>query len=186
MDKRICREQSKDFWVKALLDANIRSDLEIQCGLHRTLKSASEYCPPVGRFINWCKPDPEVMGLPSIDMAYQEACRKTNSTGQNRTWSHPAVFVAAQSVGAHELRTLSREKSRPIFERAYAIACKRVIAGEDLSKEIPRALPEKVPGCPAPTEVAREYLKLLKRWFDDQLGWQLGPIRIKNNKTESK
>lgn len=153
----------KKFWVKVLLDANIRSDFEIQCGLHKTLKSGSAYCPPAGRFINWCKPDPEFMGLPSADKAYQEACRKVHPAGQHQTWSHSAVFVTAQSVGAHELRTLSREKSWPMFERAYAIACNRVLAGEDLSEEIPKALPEEVPGRPAPTEVAREHLKILKK-----------------------
>lgn len=156
-------KKAKKFWVKALLDANIRSDLEIQCGLHNTLKSGSSYCPPVGKFISWCKPDPEFMGLPSAVRAYKEACRRIHPAGQQRTWSHPAVFVAAQSVGAHELRTMSQEKSWPMFVRAYEIACSRVCAGEDLNKEIPRALPEQVPGCPAPKNVARDYMRKLKK-----------------------
>ncbi|WP_372986070.1 replication protein P [Marinobacter sp.] len=156
-------KKAKKFWVKALLDANIRSDLEIQCGLHKTLKSGSAHCPPVGKFINWCKPDAEFMGLPSVLSAYQEACRKIHPVGQQRIWSHPAVFVAAQSVGAHELRTMSRDKSWPRFERAYEIACHRVCAGEDLNKEIPKALTEQVPGRPAPKKVAREYMQKLKK-----------------------
>ncbi|UZD64120.1 replication protein P [Marinobacter sp. AN1] len=75
-------KKAKKFWVKALLDANIRSDLEIQCGLHKTLKSGSAHCPPVGKFISWCKPDPEFMGLPSAVRAYQEACRRIHPAGQ--------------------------------------------------------------------------------------------------------
>ncbi|MCL7944759.1 replication protein P [Marinobacter sp. ATCH36] len=115
--------EAKKFWLKVLLETGIRTDLEIKCGLQRTLKEGDPYCPPIGRFIRWCKPNPEVLGLPSASAAYREACQKVHPARRQCAWSHAAVFLAAQSVGAHELRILSQDKSWPMFERAYAIAC---------------------------------------------------------------
>ena len=63
---------------------------------------------------------------------------------RHHRWSHPAVFAAAQAAGHFELRTLPESKSRPLFERAYEIVTRRVLAGEQFDAPVPRAL-EKLP-----------------------------------------
>ena len=49
-----------------------------------------------------------------------------------------------QATGLFELRTLPESKSRPVFERAYKIVTRRVVAGKQFDAPIHQAL-EKLP-----------------------------------------
>jgi hypothetical protein len=83
-----------------------------------------------------------MLGLPEVGKAYREACRNSHFAADQR-WSHPAVHHAACETGFHELRSLPEERSRQLFERAYAVTVRMVLAGEPL-REIPKALPASV------------------------------------------
>lgn len=109
---------------------------QIGFGLTACIRRPAAWPPTLPEFRALCTPSAEDLGLPPLDAAYREAANAT----QGHTWSHPAVYVAAQAVGLFELRTLTQDRSRPLFERAYEIACRRAVAGEPLSAPIPKAI----------------------------------------------
>lgn len=98
--------------------------------------------PSFGDFLALCAACPESLGLPSDEAAYREACRNAHPAAEAQ-WSHAAVHHAACETGFHELRNLPEEKSRRLFERAYAVTVRMLLAGEPL-REIPKALPVSV------------------------------------------
>ena len=83
-------------------------------------------------FRSLCLPLPGEFGLPDADAAYTEACQKSHNLRMQQ-WSHPAVYLAASMTGWFDIRTGARHQVYPRFERHYETACKRVMAGEDLS-----------------------------------------------------
>jgi len=76
-------------------------------------------------------------------------------------WSHPAVFHAGRETGWFELRTGTEKQVYPLFARNYEIVCKRILAGEDLSIPIQKALPETV-FVPADESHAKSKLRAMK------------------------
>ena len=125
-------------WLRGLRDmtpAQVGHGLS-RCATHR----ADGWPPTLPEFRALCTPTAEDLGLPTPDAAYREAAL----ADRDHQWSHPAVFAAAQAAGLFALRTLPESKSRPLFERAYEIATRRVLAGEQFDTPVPRAL-EKLP-----------------------------------------
>lgn len=156
-------DAAKRSWARGLVEAKITTETQLKCGLAKARRSELPFWPSLGQFIAWCQPDPSDHGLPSARQAYMEACRKSHPASDRRNWSHPAVYVAAREVGSFELTTQPSSQSLPLFERAYMIAVRRVMAGEDLNAEIPKALPRQpAPRSVAP-EVAKQHLERLKK-----------------------
>lgn len=155
-------DSAKRVWARGLIEAKITSDRQLQWGLAKARRSESAFWPSIGQFIKWCKPDPEDFGLPSPEQAFREASRNSHPVAANSRWSHPAVYVAAREVGAFELSNLPRDKSWPLFERAYSIVVQRVLNGENLDSQIPKALPERPAARPADPAVARRHIERLK------------------------
>ncbi len=145
-------------WTKALMSAGINSIEQVRFGIEQCRQSSNDFAPSVGRFIQWCQPTPEMLGLPTTDRAYREACANAHPAA-SRNWSHPAVHHAACETGFYELNTLPEERSRKLFERNYAATVRMILAGEPL-REIPKALPEKVTVCTP--EVGRSALEGLR------------------------
>jgi hypothetical protein len=113
---------------------------QIANGLAALVARGDEWPPSAPDFRNLCAgSSPEALGLPEMDRAYREACRNAHPAAEPH-WSHVAVHHAACEAGFYELRTLPEEKSRRLFERAYAITVRMLLAGEPL-REIPKALP---------------------------------------------
>lgn len=133
-------------WAKGLRGL---SGQQIALGLSRCVSGADPWPPTLPEFRALCTPSAEDLGLPGLDAAYREAA----NADRDHAWSHPAVYVATQAVGLFELRTLTQDKSRPLFERAYEIACRRVIAGETLTAPIPVGL-QKLPTPAKPETVS--------------------------------
>lgn len=123
-----------------------------RCATHR----ADGWPPTLPEFRALCTPTAEDLGLPTPDAAYREAAM----ADRDHRWSHPAVYAAAQATGLFELHTLPESKSRPLFERAYEIVTRRVLAGEQFEAPIPQAL-EKLP-TPARPEVAEAALTAMR------------------------
>ena len=126
------------------------------------LKAALDACddkpwpPTLPEFRALCTPMAEDLGLPTPDAAYREAAL----ADKDHRWSHPVVYAAAQATGLFELRTLPESKSRPLFERAYEIVTRRVLAGEQFDVPIPQAL-AKLP-VPARPETASAALAAMR------------------------
>jgi hypothetical protein len=100
------------------------------------------------------------LGLPPIDKAFDEACRKAHPAMAGAKWSHQAVYHAASESGFYNLNTLPMDASRKLFERNYAIACRMLLDGKPL-KEVPLALPESV--TTRTPEVGRAALDALRK-----------------------
>ena len=125
------------------------SGQQIATGLAALTKSQDEqlckWPPSAPEFRALCENrTPEDFGLPSEGQAYREACANAHPAMVDRArWSHEAVFHAAKETGFYDLNHMPVQHSRRLFARNYAIACRKVMAGEKLA-EIPKALPEKV------------------------------------------
>ncbi|MFD2405476.1 replication protein P [Azorhizophilus paspali] len=151
-------ESAKKTWIKGFMAAGINRIEQIKFGVERCRQSGADFAPSVGKFVAWCQPTPEMLGLPCADRAYREACANAHPAA-SRDWSHPAVHHAACETGFYELSSLPEERSRKLFERNYAATVSMVLAGEPL-REIPKALPERVSVCTP--EVGRSALAGLR------------------------
>lgn len=150
---------AKKTWIKGFAAAGITSIEQIKFGIEQCRLLPSDFMPSVGRFIELCKPTPEMLGLPTLDKAFDEACRKAHPVMAGAKWSHQAVYHAASESGFYNLQTLPMDASRKLFARNYAIACRMVLDGQPL-KEIPLALPESV--STRTPEVGRSALAALR------------------------
>lgn len=153
---------AKRSWTKAFMAAGLRSIEQVRLGIEqlrlRHGDGKAPWVPGSGEFIALCQPTAESLGMPPMDAAYREACRNAHPAAAPR-WSHAAVHHAACETGFHELRTLPEEKSRRLFERAYAMTVRMLLAGEPL-REIPKALPASASTCTP--EVGRNALAGLR------------------------
>jgi hypothetical protein len=151
-------DAAKRTWIKGFMRAGINSLEQIRLGIDRCRESGADFAPSVGRFVKWCQPTPEMLGLPTVERAYGEACRNSHPAADGK-WSHPGVYHAACETGFHALRTMGEEVSRRLFERNYTATVRMLLAGEPL-REIPKALPETV--SVRTPEVGREALAELR------------------------
>ena len=141
-------------WLKGLqglTPAQVGRGLS-RCATHR----ADGWPPTLPEFRTLCTPTAKDLRLPPLDAAYREAAR----ADRDHRWSHPAVYVAAQVTGLFELRTLPESKSRPLFDRAYEIVVRRVLAGEQFDTPIPKGLEKQV--TPARRQVAETALTAIR------------------------
>lgn len=152
---------SKQQWLQAFFEAGINRPEQLQFGLMRARQLGSPFIPAPGAFIEWCQPSPEMLGLPPLDAAFRESCRNAHPSMAGRAeWSHDAVWHAAKECGFENLNQLSRDLSAKLFERNYAIATRRLAAGQPLLK-MPLALPVEVKSRSTP-EVGRAALAALR------------------------
>lgn len=152
--------QAKRSWTKAFTSAGMCSIEQIRYGIERCRANGSPFMPSVGEFLNWCRPTPENMGLPSVERAYLQACAASHPAAYSGSL-HPAVWHAACETGFYLLARQPESKSRPAFERAYALTIEMIIRGEPL-REIPKALPS-APTLPRNREVGNAALAKLKK-----------------------
>lgn len=149
---------AKATWIKAFAKAGINSLEQIRYGIEACRDLGQDFAPSVGRFIKMCEPTAEMLGLPSAEKAYAEACRNAHPSA-DRQWTHAAVMHAANETGFYNLNTLKEDESKKLFNRNYDIACRMVAKGEPL-KEIPKALPSEVSVPAKPETVNRELAKM--------------------------
>ena len=136
------------------------SGAQIASGLAALVERGDDWPPSAPDFRKLCEgASPEALGLPSVAAAFREACRNAHPAAAAR-WSHEAVHHAACETGFHELRSLPESKSRALFERAYAVTVRMLLAGEPL-REIPKALPASV--SVSTPEVGKAALSALRR-----------------------
>lgn len=151
---------AKKTWIKGFAADRITSIEQIRFGIEQCRKLSSDFIPSVGKFIELCKQTPEMLGLPSIEKAFDEACRKAHPAMSGAKWTHQAVYHAASESGFYNLNKLPMDACRKLFDRNYAIACRMVLEGKQL-KSMPLALPETVDGRRAP-EVGNAALAALR------------------------
>ena len=141
---------AKRSWTKAFISVGLTQLEQIHFGVEQCRLSGRPFMPSVGEFIQWCQPTPEMLGLPSAEQAYRQACALAHPTA-DRSKAHPAVFHAAKDAGLHLLVNQPESVSRPVFGYHYGLVVKMVMRGEPLT-ETPPGLPQSIP----PTDQDRE------------------------------
>ncbi len=159
-DKETYRE-SKRQWYQAFLEEGICTQGQIEFGMAQVRKQPGDFIPSPGQFIEWCKPTPEMIGLPPLAAAHREACRNAHPgmAGQGQ-WSHDAVWHTAKECGFESLNKLDFALSLKLFERNYAITIRHLLAGKPLQK-MPLALTADSQGKVTP-EVGNQALAELR------------------------
>ncbi|BCQ70165.1 replication protein P of bacteriophage [Pseudomonas sp. Eqa60] len=121
---------AKRSWIKAFIAAGINSLEQIRYGLQNCRQVGGDFAPSVGKFIKWCLPTPEMLGIPAHDKAFREALENSHpSRFGERAWSHPAVRHAALQCEIHNLGDQIPEKASKVFDRAYDITIRRLVQG---------------------------------------------------------
>ena len=130
MGKRLWARLLKDYSAAAIMRA---AELAVK---------ESRWLPTVHDVIEHCQSS-RAAGVPSAHSAYIEACRAP-SPKREFAWSHPIVYYAGKASDWHFLATTPEQYAFPVFERNYEILLRHIEAGEELSIELPKALPETV------------------------------------------
>lgn len=133
---------AKVTWVLALVEGGIRDwERQVEVGLRRLRAEPSDFVPAPGKFVDWCSPTPESLGLQPVERAYEEACRNAHpSCRGSATWSHPVIYHAAIDVGLDVLMQLSGVETWKLFSRSYAVMARRALAGQALGEAVPLGL----------------------------------------------
>jgi hypothetical protein len=126
-------QAAKPVWVRALFEGGIHTQEQIDMGLARCRAEDTDFIPSPGKFISLCMPTPEMVGLPGLEAAYEQAMRNCHPAMRGREkWFHPAVYHATAAAGFHSLPLLSRELGLASFGKRYQAQACRVWRGEDL------------------------------------------------------
>jgi len=154
-------QASKRQWFQAFIEAGICSQGQIDFGMTQVRKQSGDFIPSPGQFIEWCKPTPEMLGLPSLAVAHREACRNAHPgmAGQGK-WSHDAVWHTAKECGFESLNKLDAGLSLKLFDRNYTITIRRLLDGQPL-QPMPKALPARAESRITP-EVGNDALANLR------------------------
>lgn len=97
---------------------------EIQRGFANFKNSGKTYM-SLNIFRNHCKPDPEALGLPSMDQAFMALIMAE--------WqSMPEAFRVLFAKHRYDLRQLSDAEARKRFKPIYDDAVRRIAAGEEI------------------------------------------------------
>lgn len=150
---------AKRLWLRLLseYDGNV-----IMRAAEKTVKE-SKWLPSVHDVVSRCDMA-DTYGLPSAHSAYIEACRAP-SPKIEFDWSHPAVYYAGRASDWFFLSSAPESTAFPVFKRNYELLLARVQNGEELSIDIPLAIPEKIEAPLTPEENLKhidELLDLLK------------------------
>ena len=154
--------RAKKTWIKGFQAAGVNRIEQIRHGLAQCRSSGQDFAPSVGKFLHWCNPTPEQLGLPGVERAFSEAARNSHpAVGCGAKWSHAVVHHAAMATGLRNLFRMDEDKGRQVFARNYQIACRMFAAGEPL-RDIPLALPAEVV-VPAKPETVRTELEKMRQ-----------------------
>ncbi len=126
-------------WARGFMDSGINRIEQIEYGIKKCRIESPINTPTLGQFLKWCMPSPEELKIPSLEHAYEEACRNSHPANKEPNWSHQAVYHAWSMCDPYELTNSPKNQTFPIFERNYEITVKLIMRGEPM-KEIPIAL----------------------------------------------
>lgn len=130
--------QTKRSWVRTFVENGITSDDQIRLGMKRARADKSDFIPSAGKFVGWCFPTPEELGLPSANNAYREAALNSHRPIAH-AWSHPAVYQAGKETGWFFLKSEPQRDTQAEFNKVYDDICKRVMRGDVFAVPAPDA-----------------------------------------------
>lgn len=148
---------AKQLWLRNL--ASFEPKRIIQAA--RKAISQSEYLPTIHSILKYCEPQLPDYGLPEPRQAYYEACRASSPKAEYQ-WSHPAVYFAGRGTDWFFIANNSENRVFPVFERNYKILCERVLNGEEIEIEIPKAIPDEI-SQPLSNQERKQRMKSMRK-----------------------
>lgn len=132
---------ARDNWIKAFIDAGVTSWERVEYGLRKQRLTGKAFVPSPAEFIALCTPEPEEIGLPSVEKAFSMAAYMAHPTA-DRSKVNQVVYHAASEAGFNMLITEPAERSFRVFKKHYSQAIEILVAGGKL-KDLP-APPERM------------------------------------------
>lgn len=124
---------TKRDWLQAFMIAKFHKLEQIELGIQKCLLSGRDFLPSIGEFIAWCTLTNDDMGVPPLDVAYDEACKNSHPTS-DKAWTHKLVQHAWKLTGNYFLSTSPRSVSYPVFQRNYEITIRDWRAGKKIEE----------------------------------------------------
>lgn len=145
-----------------------REMLDIGIARARQDSKKNPFMPAPHKFADWCKTQPEDIGLPSALKAYRIASTECGKRSDIRKWDIPVIYVTACEVGFFDLANEPESKIFKYFQEVYADNCKNMLQGEQF--EIPKSL--RVEHKPLTkkernVEMARSNIDALRQFLDE-------------------
>ncbi len=134
----------KTQWILAFTKLGIKTKAQIESSLNKLELHRFPNPPQLGEFLEWRNCSPQDIGLPEFEKAYHMSIRMNQQFSDYKPQCNKAYTVirhAINSIDSMAYREMKAEKSRKMFEHAYAVACRQFMEGE--LKEIPKAIAEK-------------------------------------------
>lgn len=113
-------------WTRAMAEAGIRSMEQVRKGVEAARRDPSDFMPGPGKFVQWCKPSPDELGMPTMPNAWREVCDNCHHI-LDHEWSHPGVYEAGRRMGWFVLRTSGGD--RRDFAKHYAEVVEEITNG---------------------------------------------------------
>jgi len=139
LDKAV--EVTKRSWTKAFYENGINSDEQVKTAMRQARKDPNKFLPSVGEFMEWTKPDPKEMGIPTAEEAWREATRYCFQFSTYLGWSHAIVPKASREMGLYDLKHMNARDSIREFKKAYSAVLERLMKGEVI--EMPKVITHK-------------------------------------------
>ncbi|GAA4652371.1 hypothetical protein GCM10023116_46550 [Kistimonas scapharcae] len=117
---------------------------QISDGIEKLRTSDRKFMPNPTEFVrDFCMTTARDLGIPSVQMAWQEACEHSHEI-ERWQWSNGIVPKVASLTGWHRIRTGERlDDTRAAFEEHYTTTVERVLNGTNVADELKhQALPD--------------------------------------------
>jgi hypothetical protein len=133
-DNDASRDSIRREYTYAIIDGKITDIKLINLALDKIRRKNLIYLPSPQTFVDMCTPSPEELGMPSVEKAYEQACRNSHPCETDKKWAHEAIELAWRETGSFNLRTEPKTKTFPLFQRNYAKACKDFAEGKIMAR----------------------------------------------------
>lgn len=129
----------KKEFILAVVQNKITTRQMLDIGIARAREDSKKnpFMPAPHRFADWCRTQPEDIGLPSALKAYRIASAECGKRSDIRNWDNPVIYVTAKEVGFFDLANEQESKIFKYFQEVYADNCKKALQGYDF--DIPKA-----------------------------------------------
>ncbi len=153
----------KNEWALGFIQSGVTDLSAIERGLDKLRLQDNTFMISIGQFIKLCKVTAEELGIPSLDDAYDEACKISHpSSDKNFRRMHKVVYHAWKQTGSHMLSNFPKANSFPVFERNYHATVQMLLDGKDL-EDIPLAISHGLDKVTITKEVGLKHIASLKQ-----------------------
>lgn len=137
---------TKRVYFKGFIEHRINTLQLLETGLKRARMQKTPFLPTVAQFAEWCHLAPaEMFGLSDVRTSYSKAFRYATESyivgNSSIIKADIYTILLATNVGLSVLRDYSEKDSYPIFEHHYEVLLNRLRNGEDITADVPKAIP---------------------------------------------